>query len=163
MKANRKAALAVQLQQAYRHRALQLSQKQALRYMAATLHTVGYANGCEINIRMVNAAESQQLNRDYRHKDKPTNVLSFCADLPPDIAAQLPCPPLGDLVLCVPVVLAEAAAQQKSVEAHLAHLLVHGCLHLLGYDHETNDDDANHMEGLEIGTLARLGFSNPYA
>jgi len=112
----------------------------------------------EQTIRIVDEAESRQLNREYRGRDKPTNVLSFPAELPPGIVDyQL----LGDLVICAPVVAAEAAAQGKPVEAHWAHLVVHGMLHLQGYDHQTGDQ-AREMEALEIEILATLGHTNPY-
>lgn len=111
----------------------------------------------ELTIRIVDAAESQQLNREYRHKDKPTNVLSFPSDLP----AELNIPLLGDLVICAPVVIDEALAQRKGVNAHWAHLTVHGCLHLLGYDHE-EEAEAEFMEALEVKILNGLGFADPY-
>ncbi len=111
----------------------------------------------ELSVRIVDHAESQQLNHQYRQKDKPTNVLSFPADLP----AELQLPLLGDLVICAPVVTREAAEQHKALEAHWAHMLVHGILHLLGYDH-INDSDAEIMEQLETEILQELGFPPPY-
>lgn len=111
----------------------------------------------ELTIRVVDLEESQQLNRDYRAKDKPTNVLSFPSDLPPELNIPL----LGDIVICAPVVMQEAAEQHKPALAHWAHLTVHGCLHLLGYDHE-EDADANIMEALETRILIGLGFADPY-
>ncbi len=111
----------------------------------------------EVTIRIVDEAESQQLNFDYRHKDKPTNVLSFPFQAPPGIELPL----LGDLVICVQVVAREALEQNKTLEAHWAHMVVHGCLHLLGFDH-INDDDASEMEAEEIQILAELGFADPY-
>ncbi|MGH8397647.1 MAG: rRNA maturation RNase YbeY, partial [Gammaproteobacteria bacterium] len=98
----------------------------------------------ELTIRLVDEVESATLNRTYRHKDYPTNVLSFPASLPAGIQTSL----LGDLVICAPVVLREAAQQNKAIESHWAHLTVHGSLHLLGYDHET-DTQAQEMESLE--------------
>jgi probable rRNA maturation factor len=115
------------------------------------------AEDCELSIRIVDAAESQQLNRDYRGKDKPTNVLSFPFESPVPLQPRL----LGDLVICAPVVAAEAAAQGKAEWQHWAHLTVHGCLHLLGYDH-TNDDDAEQMESREIAILRQFDIENPY-
>jgi probable rRNA maturation factor len=111
----------------------------------------------EVTIRIVDAGESQQLNLDYRRKDKPTNVLSFPFQCPPGVELPL----LGDLVICAPVVAAEAAEQGKSLHAHWAHMVVHGSLHLLGFDH-INDDDAEQMEAEEVTILQQLGFTNPY-
>lgn len=111
----------------------------------------------EVTVRIVDHAESQQLNFDYRNKDKPTNVLSFPFQCPPGIELPL----LGDLVICAPVVAAEAAEQHKSLQAHWAHMVVHGCLHLLGFDH-INDDDAEQMEAEEVTILQQLGINNPY-
>lgn len=118
-------------------------------------------NPYELSVILVDAAKSQQLNHTYRHKNKPTNVLSFGQDLPADIAQTLTHYPLGDLVICVPVVLEEAASQNKTPHAHLTHLCVHGLLHLLGYDHE-HDQEAAEMEALEIEILHKLGIDNPY-
>jgi len=110
---------------------------------------------------MVGRAESRRLNAHFRGRDQATNVLSFpAAPLPAD-AAVLPARPLGDLVFCPPVLRAEARAQEKTLRAHWAHLVVHGTLHLLGYDHE-RPNDARRMERREIAVLRRLGFANPY-
>jgi len=111
----------------------------------------------ELTIRLVNIDESQQLNKQYRQKDKPTNVLSFPFEVPSGIELNL----LGDLVICAQVVEQEAKAQNKALFDHWAHMVVHGCLHLLGYDH-INDTDANEMETLEIKILAKLSIDNPY-
>ena len=111
----------------------------------------------ELTIRLVESEESQQLNFEYRGKDKPTNVLSFPFEVPAGIPLQL----LGDLVICAPVVQLEATQQNKTPEAHWAHMVVHGCLHLLGYDH-IKDDEAEIMEDLERQIMAELGFSDPY-
>ena len=100
----------------------------------------------ELTIRVVGAAESRRLNRTFRGKDKPTNVLSFDG---------------GDLAICAPVVAREAREQGKALTAHWAHMVVHGVLHLLGYDHE-NDRDAARMEARETKILAQLGMPNPY-
>jgi probable rRNA maturation factor len=105
----------------------------------------------ELTIRVVGAAESRKLNRTWRRRDKPTNVLSFAAEAPV----------LGDLAICAPVVAREAREQGKSPSAHWAHMVVHGVLHLLGYDHE-NDRDAQQMEAREANILAQLGMPNPY-
>lgn len=111
----------------------------------------------EVTIRIVDSAESQQLNSQYRAKDKPTNVLSFPFQCPPGIELPL----LGDLVICAAVVAEEANEQGKAPEAHWAHMVIHGCLHLLGFDH-INDDDAAEMEAEEIQILQQLGITNPY-
>ena len=108
----------------------------------------------EIAVRIVGAEEGQTLNREYRGKDYATNVLTFDYTREPVVAA--------DLVLCAPVVEREAAEQGKSLEAHYAHLLVHGALHAQGYDHETGERDALEMEALEILLLGALGYPNPY-
>ena len=110
--------------------------------------------GGQITIRLVDAEEGQALNREYRRKDYATNVLSFPYETEPVI--------LGDLVICAPVVAREAAEQGKTPEAHYAHLIVHGLLHLQGYDHETGEDDAQRMEDKERAILASLGFDDPY-
>ncbi len=111
----------------------------------------------ELVIRIVDREESQQLNREYRNKDKPTNVLSFPFEAPEVVESNH----IGDLVICAPVVAEEALEQGKSLEAHWAHLIVHGVLHLLGFDH-INDQQAEEMENLEVEILTNLGFSNPY-
>ena len=117
------------------------------------------AAGRELGVRLVGAAESRTLNARYRGRDKPTNVLSFpAAPLP---GAQAPAQPLGDLVICGRVLRAEARAQNKTLRAHWAHLVVHGTLHLLGYDHERSGD-ARRMERREVTVLRNLGFTNPY-
>lgn len=108
----------------------------------------------EITVRIVGAEEGQALNRSYRHKDYATNVLTFDYRAGPVVTA--------DLVLCAPVVAREAREQGKTLQAHYAHLLVHGTLHAQGYDHETNEADALEMEALEIMLLDALGFPNPY-
>lgn len=113
----------------------------------------------EMTIRLVDEAEGRELNHTYRHKDYATNVLSFPADVPDDL---LDIPLLGDLVICVPVVEREAAEQGKALQGHWAHLVIHGCLHLLGYDH-IEDDEAEEMEALERELLAELGHPDPYA
>ena len=113
----------------------------------------------ELTIRLVDEAEGRELNHTWRHKDYATNVLSFPADVPDEL---LDIPLLGDLVICVPVVEREAREQGKTLEAHWAHLVIHGCLHLLGYDH-LEDEEAEEMEALERELLAELGHPDPYA
>ncbi|NMM92408.1 rRNA maturation RNase YbeY [Rhodococcus sp. SRB_17] len=109
----------------------------------------------EITVRIVGAEEGQQLNRDYRHKDYATNVLTFDYAQEPVVVT--------DLVLCAPVVAREAEEQNKSLEEHYAHLLVHGALHAQGWDHETSAVDADEMEAYETAILQELGFADPYA
>jgi probable rRNA maturation factor len=111
----------------------------------------------EVSIRIVDEAESAELNQTYRHKSGPTNVLSFPFEVPEGVPNEL----LGDLVICAGVVEREAEAQNKSAEAHWAHMVVHGMLHLQGYDH-IEDGEAEAMEAEEIAILAHLGFPNPY-
>ncbi|MCB1704964.1 MAG: rRNA maturation RNase YbeY [Halioglobus sp.] len=111
----------------------------------------------EISVRLVDTEEMTQLNAGYRGKAGPTNVLSFPADLPPELELPL----LGDIVICAPVVAAEAAQQGKSAAAHWAHMTVHGTLHLLGYDH-IEEEDAQIMEALESAILRQLDYSCPY-
>ncbi|WP_026436193.1 rRNA maturation RNase YbeY [Acidovorax sp. JHL-9] len=113
------------------------------------------ASDAEITVRIVDADEGQALNRDYRHKDYATNVLTFDYTQEPVVTA--------DLVLCAPVVEREAREQNKSLEEHYAHLLVHGTLHAQGWDHETSEADAQEMEDYETAILQELGFADPYA
>lgn len=112
----------------------------------------------ELTIRIVDLAEGLALNSQWRGKDYATNVLSFPADIPEGL---LDIPLLGDLVICAPVVAQEANEQHKSLEAHWAHLVLHGCLHLLGFDH-IEDDEAEEMESLEQQMMAELGHPDPY-
>ena len=111
-----------------------------------------------LTVRVVDEAEGEQLNRRWRNRPHATNVLSFSASTPQDVVPEL----LGDIVICRPVVEREAAGNAAGLEAHWAHLVVHGTLHLLGYDHE-NDRDANLMEQREVDVLGRLGYPDPYA
>lgn len=116
-----------------------------------------YHQQVELVIRIVDEDESRSLNREYRGNDRPTNVLSFPFEAPQVVESDL----LGDLVICAPVVAAEAAAQKKSVEAHWAHMVIHGVLHLQGHDHQ-NEREADEMESLEVEILSRMGFPDPY-
>jgi len=111
----------------------------------------------ELTLRIVDKDEIQTLNKTYRHKDKPTNVLSFPFEAP----AQVQLPLLGDLVICHDVVLEEAHQQQKTIAHHWAHMVIHGVLHLIGYDH-MDDSEAQSMENLEIQILDKLGIADPY-
>ena len=115
-----------------------------------------------ITVRIVDEAEGRELNRDYRGKDYATNVLSFPAEIPEGLPKGVKFPLLGDLVICAPVVAREAGEQRKALNAHYAHLTVHGVLHLLGWDHE-DDKEAEAMEQLEREILAELDIADPYA
>ena len=117
------------------------------------------ASGAELGVRVVGPAESRRLNARYRGKDKPTNILSFPTELAPTVTSGPR--PLGDLVICAQVVRSEAREQGKALRAHWAHLVVHGALHLIGYDHEC-EPHARRMERREITVLRGLGFANPY-
>lgn len=116
--------------------------------------------GREIAVRVVAARESRELNRRWRGKDKPTNVLSFPAPSAP--AARAEHRPLGDLVICADIVRQEAERDGKRVDAHWAHLVIHGALHLAGYDHEVGDRERLRMERREIAVLRSFGYGNPY-
>lgn len=136
--------------------------EQCKKWVKASLQGARGSEAIELTIRIVDESESQQLNSEYRGKDKPTNVLSFEFEQPPglvDLGEELPY--LGDLVICSAVVEREAKAQNKSLEAHWAHMMVHGTLHLQGYDH-IEEKEAQEMEALEIKILQKLGFDNPY-
>ena len=118
----------------------------------------GRIKRADIAIRVVDEREGRHLNHHYRGKDYATNVLSFPAELPEGVTLPL----LGDLVICAPVVAREAAAQGKALNAHYAHLTVHGVLHLLGLDHE-DEREAEAMEAIERAVLAELGHADPYS
>jgi probable rRNA maturation factor len=111
----------------------------------------------EIVVRIVDEQESAELNQQYRHKQGATNILSFPVEIPEGIDLNL----LGDLVICAPVLAKEALQQNKSIEHHWAHILIHGVLHLLGYDH-LDDEQAEEMENKEIALLQKLNIPNPY-
>jgi len=132
------------------------SQEKCEDWISAVLKTQ-QLDDAEVSVYIVDEDESQELNSQYRGKDSPTNVLSFPADIPEEVGVPL----LGDLVICAPVVEREAQEQHKTLEAHWAHMLVHGSLHLLGYDH-IDDDEAEVMEALETKIIMALGFSAPY-
>lgn len=111
----------------------------------------------EVTIRLVDEQESHALNLEYRGKDRPTNVLSFPFEAPPGMELEL----LGDLIICRQVVEKEALEQNKPLTAHWAHMVVHGSLHLLGYDH-IEDEEAEEMESLETEIMQNMGFVDPY-
>ncbi|MGV8941428.1 MAG: rRNA maturation RNase YbeY [Lysobacter sp.] len=129
------------------------------RWVAAALD--GRIREADLAIRLVDTKEGESFNRHYRGKDYATNVLSFPADLPEGLPEGVKFPLLGDLVICAPVVVREAAEQGKRLNAHYAHLTVHGVLHLLGWDHE-DEREAECMEQLEREILATLGITDPY-
>jgi probable rRNA maturation factor len=139
----------------YACNAVGLPLRPQLRAWARAALDVDGKRGGQITVRFVDAAEGQSLNRDYRGKDYATNVLSFPYEMEPVVC--------GDLVVCAPVVAHEAAEQGKALEAHYAHLIVHGMLHLQGYDHEESEEEAHYMEDQERGVLAALGYPDPYA
>jgi probable rRNA maturation factor len=131
---------------------------QELRYWAESTLTAAGCTADEMTIRITDEQESAQLNARYRHKQGATNVLSFPFEDPPGVDSGL----LGDIVICAPVVVREAGEQGKTIESHWAHMVVHGVLHLCGYDHVA-EQEAREMEALETRILANLGFPAPYA
>jgi probable rRNA maturation factor len=133
--------------------------------LAAAGFTGPAGSALEISLRLTDDAEVHALNRGYRHKDKPTNILSFPMFDAPDLAALPPAGPvlLGDLVLAAETCIAEADTRGWPLAAHVQHLIVHGTLHLLGFDHETCESEADAMEALERIACAKLGLPDPYA
>jgi probable rRNA maturation factor len=123
----------------------------------ATLAAINHTKNAAFTLRITGAAEVQSLNMQYRNQDKPTNVLSFPADLP----EELELPDIGDIVICAEIVEQEAFEQKKPLKSHWAHMTVHGILHLLGYDH-LEDSEATVMEALETKILTTLGYTAPY-
>lgn len=154
--------LNLSLQQEFQSPDLILKRAYIKKVIEITLRFIEVDQDCEIGIACVDEAESHELNSEYRHKDKPTNVLSFPSDIPEEVLNLLDALPIGDLVICIPVVLQEALDQNKTPLEHFTHMLVHGTLHLMGYDHETSEADAEEMEAIEIQILDKLGFDNPY-
>jgi probable rRNA maturation factor len=152
----RAAAAGPELQLRRRVRGWAPSRRELTRWAGAALGR--RAAGSELGVAIVGAPESRRLNAHYRGRNYPTNVLSFPAAAVPAAARPRP---LGDLVICARVLRAEAREQAKALRAHWAHLVVHGALHLIGYDHEAGPD-AQRMERREIAVLRRLGFANPY-
>ena len=131
------------------------TEEQIVQWATAAVQPEG--DEVEMTVRIVDEAESHELNLTYRGKDRPTNVLSFPFECPDEVALPL----LGDLVICRQVVEREAVEQEKPLMAHWAHMVVHGSLHLLGYDH-IEDDEAEEMESLETQIMQGLGFDDPY-
>ncbi|GAA4822846.1 hypothetical protein GCM10023232_20460 [Sphingosinicella ginsenosidimutans] len=136
-----------------------LADRSARAALAGSRFAATVPSHAEVSIKFTSDAEVQALNAEWRGKDKPTNVLSFPMAEPEDLAAA---PMLGDIVLARGVCEAEAADKRIAVESHAAHLVVHGMLHLLGYDHETSEADAEEMEDIERRALATLGIADPY-
>ncbi len=132
----------------------ELPLRSQIRTWARAALNIDGMRGGQITVRFVDCDEGRSLNKDYRNKDYATNVLSFPYTSEPVIC--------GDLVICAPVVEREASEQSKSLDAHYAHLIVHGLLHLQGYDHETGKNEARIMENHEHSILADLGYSDPY-
>lgn len=127
----------------------------------AAIKAAGAGPEAQMTVRIVDVAEITELNATYRQKTGATNVLSFPFEAPPGLPADAALPMLGDVVVCAAVVEQEATAQDKPLSAHWAHMIVHGTLHLLGYDH-IKDAEAEAMEALEIQVLAALGYADPY-
>jgi len=150
---------ALKLEEAVLARRLRTAARRALSVALAD-RWKGSNRGLDCCLVLSSDAKVKRLNRDYRGKDKPTNVLSFAA-LDGGVPPRTEVWPLGDVILALGVCRQEARVQGKSLEQHLLHLVIHGVLHLLGYDHEV-DAEAEHMEGLEITALKRLGVDNPY-
>lgn len=154
-KAATKAPLRLTLAVQFACRDAALPERSRLRSWVTAALAATRPAAAQITLRFVDGDEGRALNRDYRGRDYATNVLTFIYSEGRELA--------GDVVLCVPVLLREAAEQNKSLHAHCAHLVVHGLLHLQDYDHERGDAEAEQMEALERTILARLGFGDPYA
>lgn len=147
--------LIIDIQDAVQNGVFVPSQKELETWAQAAYLTLDIENN--VSIRVVETDESNALNLEYREKDKPTNVLSFPMELPEGIDVAI----LGDIVVCADVVASEAQQQNKAINDHWAHMVVHGMLHLQGYDH-IEDAEAEEMESLEVEILAKLGVQNPY-
>lgn len=137
------------------------SDEQIRESVVAAIAATDRDTAVELSVRVTGRDEIRALNRDYRGRDRPTNVLSFPAELPAGLPGSAP-QPLGDIVICAPVLEDEAQAQNKPLADHWAHMLTHGTLHLLGYDHE-DETDAEVMESLESRILAERGIADPYS
>ena len=153
MQAPSKSKLLIELQYASPAIEAALTQQVSENVMKKWVKAATYQSG-ELTLRFVNTAEGKKLNLAYRNKDKATNVLTF-----PYESSKTNV--MADIIFCLPVIQNEAKEQEKTLKAHLAHLIVHGCLHAQAYDHETAKD-AKKMESLEVLILEKLGFSNPY-
>ena len=149
------AQLSLSLQFAPRFKGIERHRAALPRHSVARWIRHALSSDAEITVRIVDAEEGQALNREYRHKDYATNVLTFDYAQEPVVMA--------DLVLCAPVVEREAREQNKALHEHYAHLLVHGTLHAQGWDHETSTEDADEMEAYETAIMEELGFADPYA
>lgn len=136
---------------------IDISDEQLLKWAKLTLR--GEVDSAELTVRLADTEEIMQLNQTYRKQNKPTNVLAFPANLPADI--QLDTRLLGDIIICPDVVYDECQQLNKSIESHFALMVIHGVLHLLGYDH-INDIDTEIMQNKEINILKEIGFANPY-
>lgn len=134
-----------------------VSDDEISQWVTATL--TSHIDKAELTIRLVSVADIQHLNHTYRNKNSPTNVLAFPAHIPSNITLDYPL--LGDVIICPAILQEESISQNTALTAHWAHIIIHGVLHLLGYDH-INDDDACRMQTREIKLLTKLGFSNPY-
>lgn len=134
------------------------AEEKVIAWLSSVLTELKETKSVELSVRIVDSVEIQQLNSDYRHKDKPTNVLSFPFEKPP---GGVEIDYLGDIIICAEVIEKEALEQNKTTEHHWAHMVVHGCLHLYGYDHLT-DEEAEEMENLEILILDKMGIESPY-
>jgi len=153
MQAPSKSKLIIELQYASPAIEVALTQQASENVMKKWVKAATYQSG-ELTLRFVNTAEGKKLNLAYRNKDQATNVLTF-----PYESSQTNV--MADIIFCLPIIQNEAKEQGKTLKAHLAHLIVHGCLHAQAYDHETAKD-AKKMESLEVQILEKLGFSNPY-
>lgn len=129
-----------------------------LQWVNLTLETCHIMEEYELTVRIVSKEEIKQLNKQFRSMDTPTNILSFEDEIIPGCRRES----LGDLVICPTVLEEEAIAQNKSIQNHWAHIIIHGVLHLLGYDHQSSLEAADVMETLEVGILQKLNIANPY-
>ncbi|MDX2346971.1 MAG: rRNA maturation RNase YbeY [Legionella sp.] len=157
---SRIASIQLDIQHACTDQSIPISDKQLSEWVHTALKP--HQEKAELTVRLVNLDEITHLNHTYRKKNKPTNVLSFPSNLPKDILLELEHPLLGDIIISPAVLKEESVALNAPLIAHWAHIIIHGVLHLLGYDH-IQKSDADIMEALEIKALKTLGFNNPYA